>query len=174
MKYSLRSTTGILFLSVAILMVVASVAGWMSWTLQAELDDRTTTLAAMRTASRDIAELTTAQENQAAMIVSAKELESRIRNALIQSDIPATAVLQILVSDEVTVPGIHFKRRDTRIRLSFVTLEQLSKAYENLRAACPAADFAEAEMEAGPAARQSEPERWNSSLLLSEFRYSAD
>ena len=174
MKYSLQSTTGILFLSIAILVLVVSVAGWMSWALQAELNDRTTTLNAMRTAARDISVLTVAQEIEVARIVSAKDLETRIRNALLQSGIPAMADLKIAVADEVTVPSTPFKRRDTRIQLSFVTLEQFSKACENLRIACPAATFAEAEMEAGPPARQSELERWNSSLLLSEFRYSAN
>ena len=159
--------------SAVIMIAVTSMVAWTLWSVHTDIGQRTSSVAELRETAADVTRLESAQQSAEAGIQPARDAETRIRNALVQAGIQPTELQELTISAEQNTSDQSFKRRDIRIRLNLVTLTQFSKACMNLRTACPAAGFAEAELLAGPPVRQSEPERWNARLLLSEFRYSA-
>ncbi len=159
--------------STVITIAVTFMVAWTLWSVHTDIGERTNTITELTKTAADVMHLEAAQQSTEASILPARETETRIRNALVRAGILPTELLEVTISEEQNTSGHPFKRRDIRIRLNLVTLTQLSKACTNLRTACTAAGFAEAELLAGPPVRQSEPERWNARLMLSEFRYSA-
>jgi len=172
-KTNLQSSTAILLFSTVIMLAVTLTVAWTLWSVHHDIGERKNTVVDLAKTSAAVSQLEAMQEVSEARILSAHDTETRIRNALVQAGIRPTELQEVTVSEEQNAPGQPFKRRDIRIHLNLVTLTQFSIACTNLRTACPAAGFAEAELLAGPPVRQSEPERWNARLLLSEFRYSA-
>jgi hypothetical protein len=156
------------------MLTVAIAAAWTTWSLQDDISHRSDAVVELAEKSETIKRLIAARELAEAGLLPARESETRIRKALDQSAISQPEIVEVIVSDEQTLAGQPFKRRDVRIRLNMMTLAQISKLCAQLRTACPAAGFAEMEISAGPPVRQTEPERWNARLVLTEFRYSAE
>lgn len=120
----------------------------------------------------EILKLTAVHSKTEFQILPKDELENRLRSIVQRIQPRPTTLITVTCGAEKRADPRDFLWRQSEVRVTALTLREISQVLKAARLACPRAEIAEVALVPDTAPGQTDAERWTLEFSLQEFRYS--
>lgn len=120
----------------------------------------------------EILQLTAIHSKAELHILPKDELENRLRSVAQRIQPRPTTIITVVCGAEKRTDPRDFLSRQSQVRVTALTLREISQVLKAARLVCPLAEIAEVALVPDTAPGQTDAERWTLEFSLQEFRYS--